>query len=256
MIHPTAIVDTESQIASDVSIGPFSIIGPDVVIEEGTQIGPHVVIQGPARIGRNNTIHQFASLGDAPQDKGYNGEPTRIEIGDNNVIREYVTINRGTASGTGVTRLGDNNFMMAYSHMAHDCQVGSNTIFANAASLAGHVTVDDWVIMGGFAIVHQFCRIGVHSFCALGSVIFKDVPPYATVSGNPASPHGINSEGLRRRGFSAETIQKIRNAHKVLYKSKLPLTKAKKELERLGNDCDEVAVIAQFIAQSRRSLVR
>ena len=214
------------------------------------------MIQGPGHIGQNNIIHQFASLGDAPQDKSYRGEPTRFEIGDNNVIREYVTINRGTVNGRGVTRLGSNNYMMAYSHLAHDCQVGNGTIFANAASLAGHVVVDDWVIMGGFAIVHQFCRIGAHSFCALGSVIFKDVPPYATVSGNPASPHGINSEGLRRRGFSPETSQKRRTAHKVLYKSKLPLVQAQKELESLGQTCDEVANIARFIEESRRSLVR
>ncbi len=256
MIHPSAIVDAQAQLADGVSVGPFSIIGPDVIVEEGTRIGSHVVIQGPGRIGRNNTIHQFASLGDAPQDKGYKGEPTRFEVGDNNVIREYVTINRGTTTGAGITRLGSNNYMMAYSHLAHDCQVGNNTIFANAASLAGHVTVDDWVIMGGFAIVHQFCRIGAHSFCALGSVIFKDVPPYATVSGNPACPHGINAEGLRRRGFSADTIQKIRNAHKILYKSKLPLAAAQSELELMGADCDEVALIARFIAASRRSLVR
>lgn len=256
MIHPQAIVDSKAELAQGVTVGPFSVIGPDVVIDEGTQIGPHVVIQGPGHIGRNNVIHQFASLGDAPQDKGYKGEPTRFEMGDGNTIREYVTINRGTSNGKGMTRLGNDNYMMAYSHLAHDCQVGDHTIFANAASLAGHVTVGDWVIMGGFAIVHQFCRIGAHSFCALGSVIFKDVPPYATVSGNPASPHGINAEGLRRRGFSPAVIQQIRNAHKVLYKSRMPLAKAQQELQELGERCEEVAAMARFVADSRRSIVR
>lgn len=256
MIHTHAIVDPKAEIAEGVTIGPFSVIGPGVVIDTGTTIGSHVVIQGPGYIGKDNVIHQFASLGDAPQDKGYKGEPTRFEIGDRNVVREYVTINRGTVNGRGVTRLGNDNFMMAYSHLAHDCLVGDRTIFANAASLAGHVVVEDWVIMGGFAIAHQFCRIGAHSFCALGSVIFKDVPPYATVSGNPASPHGINAEGLRRRGFTSETIQKIRNAHKILYKSKLPLAKAQVELAALGDTCEEVAMMERFIAESTRSIVR
>ena len=256
MIHPSALIDGKAEIAEGVTIGPFTVIGPGVVVEEGCHIGSHVVIQGPTHIGRDNRIHQFASLGDAPQDKGYKGDPTRLEVGDRNVIREYVTLNRGTVNGNGVTRLGNDNYMMAYSHLAHDCQVGNNTIFANAASLAGHVTVDDWVIMGGFAIVHQFCRIGAHSFCALGSVIFKDVPPFATVSGNPASPHGINAKGLRRRGFSQETIQHIRIAHKTLYKSKLPLAKAQEELVEMGKMCTEVASIDRFISQSRRSIVR
>lgn len=256
MIHPRAIVDPKAEIATDVSIGAFSIIGPNVVIDKGTRIATHVVINGPTHIGKDNVVHQFCSLGDAPQDKSYKGEPTRLEIGDRNVIREYVTLNRGTANGQGVTRLGNDNYMMAYSHLAHDCQVGNNTIFANAASLAGHVVVEDWVIMGGFAIVHQFSRIGAHSFCALGSVIFKDVPPYAMVSGNPASPHGINAEGLRRRGFSATTIQNIRNAHKLLYKSKLPLAKAQEELKKLGTECPEVGAIASFIVNSKRSIVR
>lgn len=256
MIHPTALIDANAEIAEGVTVGPFSVIGPGVVIDADCRIGSHVVIQGPTKIGKSNVIHSFASLGDAPQDKGYRGDPTRLEIGDRNVIREYVTLNRGTVNGKGVTRLGNDNYMMAYSHLAHDCQVGNHTIFANAASLAGHVTVDDWVIMGGFAIVHQFCRIGAHSFCALGSVIFKDVPPFATVSGNPASPHGINSEGLRRRGFSPLTIQNIRIAHKTLYKAKLPLVKAQEELAELGKVCEEVASIERFISQSRRSIVR
>ncbi len=256
MIHKLAVVDPKAELADDVEVGPFSIIGPDVEIGSGTVIDSHVVIKGPTKIGPNNRIHQFASLGDAPQDKSYKGEPTRLEVGENNVIREYVTLNRGTPSGTGVTRLGDHNFMMAYSHLAHDCQVGNHTIFANAASLAGHVTVDDFVIMGGFAIVHQFCRIGAHSFCALGSVVFKDVPPYATVSGNPARPHGINAEGLKRRGFQSGTIKALRQAYKTLYKSKLPLAKALEELNEMAHKTDEIKPLARFLEASRRSIVR
>lgn len=256
MIHKLACVDPGAELADDVEVGPFTVIGAGVQIDSGTRIESHVVIKGPTKIGRNNHIHQFASLGDAPQDKSYKGEPTRLEIGDENVIREYVTLNRGTNSGCGITRLGDNNYMMAYSHMAHDCQVGNHTIFANAASLAGHVTVDDWVIMGGFAIVHQFCRIGAHSFCALGSVIFKDVPPYATVSGNPAKPHGINAEGLKRRGFTPDSIKSLRKAYKILYKSKLPLTKALEELQTMALDVEEIKPLTRFLENSRRSIVR
>lgn len=256
MIDSRAAIDSRADLAPDVSVGPFAVIGPDVQIDSGTWIGPHVVINGPTRIGTNNKIHQFASLGEAPQDKGYKDQPTRLEIGDRNVIREYVTLNRGTVNGTGVTRLGNDNYLMAYSHLAHDCQVGNNTIFANAASLAGHVAVEDFVIMGGFAIVHQFCRIGAHSFCALGSVIFKDVPPFAMVSGNPARPHGINAEGLRRRQFSAEAIQQIRQAYKVLYKSKLPLNRALQDLQVMGTESPDVARIVTFLGESKRSIVR
>ena len=256
VIHKLAVVAPSAELADDVEVGPFTVIGPQVEIGAGTKIESHVVIKGPTRIGRNNHVHQFASLGDAPQDKSYRGEPTRLEVGDGNIIREYVTLNRGTASGNGITRLGDNNFMMAYSHLAHDCQVGNNTIFANAASLAGHVTVDDWVIMGGFAIVHQFCRIGAHSFCALGSVVFKDVPPYATVSGNPARPHGINAEGLKRRGFDASTIKTLRQAYKTLYKSKLPLAKALDGLHEMARECEAITPLARFLEDSRRSIVR
>jgi len=256
VIHKLALVDAKAELADDVHVGPFSVIGPGVEIDSGTVVESHVVINGPTRIGRNNHIHQFSSLGDAPQDTSYQDEPTRLEVGNSNVIREYVTLNRGTPSGTGVTRLGDHNFMMAYSHLAHDCQVGNHTIFANAASLAGHVTVDDWVIMGGFAIVHQFCRIGTHSFCALGSVVFKDVPPYATVSGNPARPHGINAEGLKRRGFQSGTIKALRKAYKTLYKSKLPLAKALEELNEMAHENDEIKPLVRFLEASRRSIVR
>ncbi|GAB4359447.1 MAG: acyl-ACP--UDP-N-acetylglucosamine O-acyltransferase [Gammaproteobacteria bacterium] len=256
MIHKLAVVDPAAELDQDVEVGPFTVIGPGVEIGRGTRIDSHVVIKGPTRIGRNNRIHQFASLGEAPQDKSYKGEPTRLEVGDDNVIREYVTLNRGTTAGGGCTRLGNNNYLMAYTHLAHDCQVGDHTIFANAASLAGHVTVDDWVIMGGFAIVHQFCRIGAHSFCALGSVVFKDVPPYTTVSGNPAKPHGINAEGLRRRGFSADSMKRLRQAYKTLYKSKLPLSRALEELRYQAQEADEIQLLTRFLEQSRRSIVR
>ncbi|MCB1569965.1 MAG: acyl-ACP--UDP-N-acetylglucosamine O-acyltransferase, partial [Xanthomonadales bacterium] len=204
MIHPSALIDPSAKIGSNVSIGAFSIIGQDVEIGDGTTIGPHVVIDGPTRIGRDNRIWQFASLGAAPQDKKFHGEQSRLEIGDRNVIREFVTFNRGTEEGSGVTRIGNDNWLMAYVHIAHDCVVGNNAIFSNASSLAGHVTVDDWVILGGFTLVHQFCQVGAHAFTAMGAIINRDVPPYVTVAGSFAEPKGINSEGLRRRGYSSE----------------------------------------------------
>ncbi|MBI5463203.1 MAG: acyl-ACP--UDP-N-acetylglucosamine O-acyltransferase, partial [Gammaproteobacteria bacterium] len=206
MIDPRAVIDPTAELADDVSVGPYAVIGPDVQIGAGTVIGPHAVINGPTRIGRNNHIFQFASVGDAPQDKKYKGEPTRLEIGDGNTIREFVTINRGTVQDEGVTRIGDDNWIMAYVHIAHDCQVGSHTIFANNASLAGHVRIEDYVILGGYTLVHQFCALGVHSFTAFSSGIAKDVPPYVMVGGFAAEPHGLNTEGLKRRGFAPETI--------------------------------------------------
>ncbi len=256
MIHSTAVVDPAARLAEGVQVGPYSVIGAEVEIGAGTSIGPHVVIQGPVRLGEDNAVHAFASLGGAPQDTGYGGEPTRLEIGDRNVIREYSTFSRGTVSGHGVTRIGNDNFFMAYTHVAHDCVVEDNTVFANAASLAGHVLVEEFAILSGFAIVHQFCRIGAHSFCAMGSVISKDVPPYAMVAGNPASPHGINTKGLRRRGFSADTVQRLRAAHKVIYKSHRTLASAIEELRRLGTECPEVMRIAEFLNTSKRSIVR
>lgn len=255
-IHPTAIVDPKAQLGNDVTVGAYSVIGPDVEVGDGTWIGPHVVINGPTRIGRNNRIYQFASLGEAPQDKKYDGEPTRLEIGDRNVIRESVTINRGTVSGGGLTRVGDDNWLMAYIHIAHDCVVGSNTIFSNNASLAGHVTVGDWVILSGFTLVHQFCSIGEHAFTGMGSAISKDVPPYLMISGSPAAPHGINKEGLKRRGFSPESIRVIRNAYRVLYRSGLPLDEAKKEINGMAQEHQELKGFAGFLEQSKRSVIR
>jgi UDP-N-acetylglucosamine acyltransferase len=255
-IHPTAIVDPKAQLGSDVTVGAYSVIGPDVQVGDGSWIGPHVVINGPTRIGRENRIYQFASLGEAPQDKKYDGEPTRLEIGDRNVIRESVTINRGTVSGGGLTRIGDDNWLMAYIHVAHDCHVGSNTIFSNNASLAGHVTVGDWVILSGFTLVHQFCSIGDHAFTGMGSAISKDVPPYLMISGNPGAPHGINKEGLKRRGFSPETIRIIRNAYRVLYRSGLSLEEAKKEINAIAQENPELKSFASFLENSKRSIIR
>ena len=256
MIDPRAVIDPAAELASDVTVGPYAVIGPGVEIDSGTRVGPHAVIQGPTRIGRDNVIHPFASLGDAPQDKKYSGEPTRLEIGARNVIREYCTINRGTVQGGGLTRLGDDNWIMAYVHVAHDCIVGSQTIFANAASLAGHARIDDYAILGGFTLVHQFCRLGAHCFCAMGSVINKDVPPYVTVSGHMARPHGINTEGLKRRGFSPRTLAGLRKAYKILYKSRLTLEQAIAQLEALAAECAEVGVMIDFLRDSQRSIVR
>ncbi len=256
MIHPQAIVDPRARVGANVAIGAFSIIGPDVEIGEGTWIGPHVVINGPTRIGRDNRIYQFSSLGDAPQHFGYKGEPTRLEIGDRNIIREYCTFNRGTVAGGGVTRLGNDNFIMAYCHLAHDCHVGNNTIFANCASLAGHVTVGDYAVLGGFTVAHQFCRIGTYCMTALGAITFMDIPPYVTASGNPAEPHGLNLRGLKRRGFSEDAIDAIRQAYKTLYKSKLKLSEAVERLEKTGKRFPEVQHFVEFIKASERGIIR
>jgi UDP-N-acetylglucosamine acyltransferase len=256
MIHPTAVIDPAARLGSNVSIGAYSVIGAGVEIGDDTWIGPHVVIEGPTRIGRENRIWQFASVGAAPQDKKFHGEQSVLEIGDRNVIREFVTFNRGTDDGGGVTRIGNDNWLMAYVHLAHDCIVGNNTIFANAASLAGHVTVDDWVILGGFTLVHQFCQIGAHAFTSMGSIINRDVPPYVTVAGSFAEPKGINSEGLKRRGFDSDRILSIRRAYKTLYKSGLPLAEAREELARVSSDAPDVKLMLDFIDRSQRSLVR
>ena len=256
MIHPTAVIDPAARLGSNVSVGAYSVIGADVDIGDDTWIGPHVVIEGPTRIGRENRIWQFASIGAAPQDKKFHGEQSVLEIGDRNVIREFVTFNRGTADGGGVTRIGNDNWLMAYVHLAHDCIVGNNVIFANAASLAGHVTVDDWVILGGFTLVHQFCQVGAHAFTSMGSIINRDVPPYVTVAGSFAEPKGINSEGLKRRGFDSERILSIRRAYKTLYKSGLPLAEAREELARVSSDAPDVKLMLDFIDRSQRSLVR
>lgn len=257
MIHATAIIDPQAELDSTVQVGPYSVIGAKVQIGAGTQIGPQVVVKGPTQIGCDNKIYQFASLGDDPQDKKYGGEPdTRLEIGNGNVIREYCTMNRGTVQGGGVTRIGNDNWIMAYTHFAHDCQVGNFTVFANGASLAGHVCIQDYVILGGFTLVHQFCTMGIHSFSGAGSVIFKDVPPFVTVWGNRAESYGINKEGLKRRGFSNETIQILHQAYKIIYKQNLTIDKAVHKLKELAPTCEEVNHLIKFLQQSPRGIVR
>ncbi|MDR2881951.1 MAG: acyl-ACP--UDP-N-acetylglucosamine O-acyltransferase [Azoarcus sp.] len=256
MIHPTAIVHPGAKIGNRVEIGPYSIIGEHVEIGDDTWVGPHVVLEGHTRIGRENKIFQFSSLGGVPQDKKYSGEPTRLEIGDRNTIREYCTFSIGTTQDNGVTRVGDDNWIMANVHIAHDCQVGNNTIFANGASLAGHAHIGDWAILGGFCGVHQFGRVGAHSFVAAFALLLQDLPPYITVSGHPAAPHGINSEGLRRRGFSAESIAAIKRAYHLLYRKNLSLAEAHEQITALAVDFSEVQPLADFIGVSGRGLVR
>jgi UDP-N-acetylglucosamine acyltransferase len=256
LIDPTAVIDPGADIAGDVTIGPYSVIGANVAIDAGTRIGPHVVIKGHTRIGRDNTIYQFASIGEDPQDKKYNGEPTLLEIGDRNTIREFVTINRGTVQDEGVTRLGDDNWIMAYVHIAHDCQVGNQTIFANNASLAGHVTVGDYVILGGFTLVYQFCSLGPHSLTAYGSGISLDVPPYVTVGGSPARPHGLNMEGLRRRGFPEAVRKVLKQAYKTLYRENRSLQDAIAELKGRVDECAELEVLVSFLETRSRGIVR
>lgn len=256
MIHPTAIVDPSAKLAAGVQVGAYSIIGADVEIGAGTTVGPHVVVQGPTRIGRNNRIWQFASLGADPQDKKFRGERTELVIGDGNTIREFVTVNRGTGDGGGVTRIGDDNWIMAYVHVAHDCRVGSHTILANNATLAGHVEVGDHVILGGFTGVHQFCKIGAHAFSAMCSAINRDVPPFVYAAGQFAVPRGVNSEGLKRRGFTPERIAAIKRAYRTLYMAGLPLNDAIAELAAQAQDSTDVADMLAFIRSSERSLVR
>jgi len=256
LIDPTAVIDPGAELAGGVSIGAYSIIGPGVVIGADTVIGPHVVINGPTRIGRENRIFQFASIGEAPQDKKYAGEPTRLEIGDRNTIREFVTINRGTIQDEGVTALGDDNWIMAYVHIAHDCRIGNQTIFANNASLAGHVRIDDYVILGGFTLVHQFCAIGSHALTAFGSGISKDVPPYVTVGGSPARAHGLNMEGLRRRGFSPDTRLALKRAYKTLYRENRSFEDALAQLRLQAAGNAEVGVLTEFLEQQTRGIVR
>ena len=256
MIHATAIVDPGARIGSNVAIGPFSIIGPDVEIGDNTEIGSHVVIKGHTRIGRENRIFQFCSLGEIPQDKKYAGEPTRLEIGDRNTIREFCTFNLGTVQGGSLTSIGDDNWLMAYAHIAHDCHVGNKTIFANGASLAGHVTVDDWVIFGGFTGVHQFCRIGAHVITAASSLVLQDVPPYLMVAGNTAQPYGIHVEGLKRRGFTSEAISELKRAYRTLYKSGLLLEEAKAQLADQARTAPDVQRMVDFLASSKRGIIR
>ena len=256
MIDPAAVIDPGAELASGVSVGPYSIIGPDVVIGAGTAIGPHVVINGPTRIGCDNRIFQFASIGDAPQDKKYAGEPTRLEIGDRNTIREFVSINRGTVQDEGLTALGNDNWIMAYVHIAHDCRIGDNTIFANNASLAGHVRIGDYAILGGFTLVHQFCAIGCHALTAFGSGISKDVPPYITVGGSPARAYGLNMEGLRRRGFSPESRMALKRAYKILYRENRSFEDALAQLRQQAATDPDVAVLTEFLENQTRGIVR
>ena len=256
MIHATAIVDARARIAEDVEIGAYSVIGAEVEIGAGTVIGPHVVVMGPTRIGRDNRIFQFASVGEAPQDKKYQGEPTQLEIGDRNVIREYVTLNRGTVDGNGKTVIGNDNLFMAYSHVAHDCIVGDHTIFANAASLSGHVEVGDHAILGGFTSVHQFTRIGGRAFCGLGSVITQDIPPFSTAAGNRARVVGINKEGLKRRGFSPELIRALHKSFRELLKSRGSKQDAFENLQPLCDKYPEVEEFVGFVRNSKRGIAR
>ncbi|OGT63406.1 MAG: acyl-[acyl-carrier-protein]--UDP-N-acetylglucosamine O-acyltransferase [Gammaproteobacteria bacterium RIFCSPHIGHO2_12_FULL_45_12] len=254
MIDATAIIDPTAKIAENVHIGPYSVIGPEVEIGEGTWIGPHVVIQGPTRIGRDNKIYQFSSVGEAPQDLKYQNEKTWLIVGDNNVIREFCTINRGTVQGGGHTGIGNRNLLMAYVHIAHDCEVGNDTVFANNASLAGHVKVEDHVIFGGFSGVFQFCRIGAHSFISTNSVVIKDVPPFLKVAGYYAKPYGLNMVGLQRRGFAVETVKALRRAYKVLYRNGLTLASALEELQK--QETPEIQQLFQFIQASSAGIVR
>jgi UDP-N-acetylglucosamine acyltransferase len=255
-IHPQAIVDSRAELAADVEVGPWTYIGPEVVIDSGTVIAPHVVIRGPTRIGRNNRIFQFASVGEDCQDKKYRGEPTRLEIGDNNVIRESVTIHRGTVQDESITSIGSGNLLMAYVHIAHDCRVGDNNIFANNASIAGHVKVAHDVILGGMTGVHQFCRIGPHSMSAMGSMVVMDVPAFVMVQGDTAKAHGMNFEGMRRRGFSAEAIRDLKNAYKVVYRQGLTLQEAIAQLETEPERGRELQMFIDSLKASTRGITR
>ena len=256
MIHPSAIVADGAEIADGVEVGPFCIIDDGVDIASGTKIESHVVIRGPTSIGRDNHIYSFSSIGDVPQDKKYAGESTRLEIGDRNTIRESCTISRGTVQDEGVTRLGNDNWIMAYVHIAHDCQVGNNTIFANNVTLAGHVHVGDWAILAGFAGAQQFCRIGAHSFLGAYSGTNRDIPAYAMIAGVPSEPRGINSEGLRRRDFSAEQIRNIKNAYRLVYRQGLKLQEAIAEIERLVPDQPELGIFLESLKDTGRGLIR
>jgi UDP-N-acetylglucosamine acyltransferase len=256
VIHPSALVDPSAELHESVSVGPFAVIGPDVKIGEGTRVASHVIINGHTEIGKHNQFYQFASVGEANQDKKYAGEPTRTIIGDNNVFRECCTIHRGTVQDDGITRIGSNNLVMCYSHIAHDCKIGDHVILANNTTLAGHVHVGDWVILGGFAMVHQFVHIGAHAFSAISSIILKDIPPYVMVEGRPAIPRTINSEGLKRRGFSPDAIMAIKRAFKSLYRKKLPLEEAVEEIKSQASMHEELTLILEFIKQSTRGIIR
>ena len=256
MIDPRALIDEGAEIDEGVTIGPFSTIGPNVRIGRGTEIGPHVVVSRNTTIGRDNRIYQFASVGEDPQDKKYAGEETTLTIGDRNVIREFATVNRGTAQDKGCTAIGNDNLLMAYTHVAHDCIIGDHTIMANAASLGGHVDIGDWAILGGFTIVHQFCHIGAHSFSGMGSVVGKDIPPYVMVNGHPARPFGINTEGLRRRDFSDDDILAIKRAYKLIYRQQLKLDEALLRIEEIAGPGSPLQLYVDFLKNRGRSIIR
>lgn len=256
MIHPTAIVDPAAEIADSVTVGPYSIIGPNVVIEADTIIEPHVVIRGPTRIGARNHIYQFSTVGEATPDLKYRDEPTGLVIGDDNIIRENVTIHRGTVQDRGLTQIGDKNLIMAYVHVGHDSVVGNNTILVNNTALAGHVIVGDWAILSGYTLVHQFCKIGAHSFSGMGTGIGKDVPAFVTVAGSPAEAKTINAEGLRRRGFSPQTISELRRAYKIIYRQSLTLDVALQRLGEMAKETPEIEVLVESLNHSERGIVR
>ncbi|HTU64871.1 MAG TPA: acyl-ACP--UDP-N-acetylglucosamine O-acyltransferase [Steroidobacteraceae bacterium] len=255
-IDPRAVVSPQAELAADVTVGPYAVIEAGVTIGAGTTIGPHAVIKGPTTIGAANRIFQFASIGDAPQDLKYKGEPTRLVIGDRNVFREFTTMNRGTVTGGGITTIGNDNLFMSYTHVAHDCHVGNKCVMANYATLGGHVELGDWVIMGGYAGIHQFTKVGAHAFLGNNAAVTRDVPPYIMTVGSPAVPHSINSEGLKRRGFSEAQIRNLKNAYRVLYRSDLKLADAVAELTKRVETQPELKIFVDFIGQSTRSLVR
>lgn len=256
LIHPLAIVDPSARLAEGVEVGPWTLIGPDVEIGPYTRVESHVVIKGPTRIGAHNRIFQFATVGEECQDKKYAGEPTRLEIGDHNIIREGVTIHRGTIQDESITRVGSHNLLMAYVHVAHDCRVGDHVVIANNAALAGHVYVGDHTILGGFTAVHQFCKIGAHIMCGAGTVVLQDIPSYTLATGNPAKPHGINSEGLKRRGFSADSIRLIKQAYKIIYRQNLSLAEAILRLQDLAKTEPAIEPMIQSLQVSSRGIIR
>jgi len=257
LIDKHAVVDPEANIGNNVSIGPYSVIGPDVVIGDNSWVGSHVVIKGPTKIGQSNRIYQFASIGDDPQDKKFSAdEQSTLEIGDRNLIREYCSINRGTEEGGGKTVIGNDNWIMAYVHIAHDCLVGDGTVFANNTTLAGHVRIDDFVILGGFTGVHQFCHIGKHCFTAISSIVVKDIPPFLMVSGNTAKPSGLNRVGLKRHGFTIETIALLRKAYKIVYRNGLTTKVAIDALEEMASQSEAIEEFSDFIEKSTRGIAR
>jgi len=256
MIDPRAVVSPQAQVAADVHIGPFSIIGAEVSIDSGTWIGPHAIINGPTSIGKHNKIFQFASLGEAPQDKKYDGEPTRLEIGDRNVFREFCTVNRGTVLDRGVTQIGNDNLLMSYSHVAHDCVLGDNIVMSNVATLGGHVEIGDWVSLGGLSAVHQHTKVGAYCFIGNNAAVTRDVPPYVLAVGQPAEPHSVNTVGLKRRGFTPEQILNIRRAYRLLYRSGLKLSAAMARLDEAAAAQPEIRPFVEFIKRSQRGIVR